>query len=53
MLDASKGLAPGDPARMAQRIIESVEESGSAAYGTWFTGIGKHYFNAKNPCSGL
>ena len=25
MLDASKGLAPGDPAKMAQRIIESVE----------------------------
>ena len=27
MLDASKGLAPGDPARMAQRIIESVEKN--------------------------
>lgn len=26
MLDASKGLAPGDPVRMAQRIIESVEK---------------------------
>lgn len=26
MLDASKGLAPGDPAKMAQRIIESVEK---------------------------
>ncbi|MDO4541364.1 MAG: SDR family oxidoreductase [Bacillota bacterium] len=26
MLDASKGLAPGDPVRMAQRIIESVEQ---------------------------
>lgn len=25
MLDASKGLAPGDPVRMAERIIESVE----------------------------
>lgn len=25
MLDASKGLAPSDPARMAERIIESVE----------------------------
>ncbi len=25
MLDASQGLAPGDPARMAARIIESVE----------------------------
>lgn len=25
MLDASKGLAPGDPAKMAQRIIESVD----------------------------
>lgn len=25
MLDASKGLAPGDPARMAERIIESVD----------------------------
>ena len=25
MLDASKGLAPGDPVKMAQRIIESVE----------------------------
>lgn len=25
MLDISKGLAPGDPVRMAQRIIESVE----------------------------
>ncbi len=25
MLDASKGLAPGDPAKMAQRIIESAE----------------------------
>ena len=24
MLDASKGLAPGDPAKMAERIIESV-----------------------------
>lgn len=27
MLDASKGLAPGDPAKMAQRIIESVDKS--------------------------
>lgn len=27
MLDASKGLAPGDPAKMAQRIIESVDIS--------------------------
>ncbi|WCM63791.1 hypothetical protein [Paenibacillus polymyxa] len=26
MLDASKGPAPGDPARMAARIIESVEK---------------------------
>lgn len=26
MLDASKGLAPGDPVKMAQRIIESVEK---------------------------
>ena len=26
MLDASKGLAPGDPARMAARIIESVDK---------------------------
>ena len=26
MLDASKGLAPGDPAKMAQRIIESVDK---------------------------
>lgn len=26
MLDASKGLAPGDPARMAERIIESVDK---------------------------
>ena len=25
MLDASKGLAPGDPTKMAQRIIESVD----------------------------
>ena len=25
MLDASKGLAPGDPVKMAQRIIESVD----------------------------
>lgn len=25
MLDASKGLAPGDPARMAERMIESVD----------------------------
>ena len=25
MLDASKGLVPGDPAKMAQRIIESVD----------------------------
>ena len=25
MLDISKGLTPGDPVRMAQRIIESVE----------------------------
>lgn len=25
MLDASKGLAPGDPVRMAERIIESVD----------------------------
>jgi NAD(P)-dependent dehydrogenase (short-subunit alcohol dehydrogenase family) len=25
MLDASKGLAPGDPAKMAERIIESVD----------------------------
>ncbi len=27
MLDASKGLAPGDPAKMAQRIIESVDQN--------------------------
>lgn len=27
MLDASKGLAPGDPAKMAQRIIESVDKN--------------------------
>lgn len=27
MLDASKGLAPGDPAKMAQRIIESVDKT--------------------------
>lgn len=27
MLDASKGLAPGDPAKMAARIIESVDKS--------------------------
>lgn len=27
MLDASKGLAPGDPAKMAARIIESVNQS--------------------------
>jgi NAD(P)-dependent dehydrogenase (short-subunit alcohol dehydrogenase family) len=26
MLDASKGLAPGDPAKMAERIIESVDK---------------------------
>ena len=26
MLDASKGLAPGDPVRMAKRIIESVDK---------------------------
>lgn len=26
MLDSSKGLAPGDPARMAERIIESVDK---------------------------
>ncbi|MFK4342640.1 NAD(P)-dependent dehydrogenase (short-subunit alcohol dehydrogenase family) [Paenibacillus sp. RC62] len=26
MLDASNGLAPGDPVRMASRIIESVEQ---------------------------
>lgn len=26
MLDASKGLAPGDPVKMAERIIESVEK---------------------------
>ncbi len=26
MLDASKGLAPGDPAKMARRIIESVDK---------------------------
>lgn len=26
MLDASKGLAPGDPTRMAERIIESVDK---------------------------
>lgn len=26
MLDASKGLAPGDPVRMAERIIESVDQ---------------------------
>ncbi len=25
MLDASKGLAPGDPAKMAQRIIENID----------------------------
>lgn len=27
MLDASKGLAPGDPVKMAERMIESVEKS--------------------------
>lgn len=27
MLDASKGLAPGDPAKMATRIIESVDKN--------------------------
>ncbi|MCD7958906.1 MAG: SDR family oxidoreductase [Ruminococcus sp.] len=27
MLDASKGLAPGDPTKMAQRIIESTEKN--------------------------
>lgn len=27
MLDPSKGLAPGDPAKMAERIIESVEKN--------------------------
>jgi hypothetical protein len=27
MLDASKGLAPGDPSRMAARIIESVDKN--------------------------
>ena len=27
MLDASKGLAPGDPAKMAQRIIESADKN--------------------------
>jgi len=27
MLDASKGLAPGDPAKMAGRIIESVDKT--------------------------
>lgn len=27
MLDASKGLAPGDPARMVSRIIESVDKN--------------------------
>ena len=27
MLDASKGLAPGDPKKMAQRIIESTEKT--------------------------
>jgi hypothetical protein len=26
MLDASKGLAPGDPEKMAARIIESVDK---------------------------
>lgn len=26
MLDASKGLAPGDPVKMAERIIESVDK---------------------------
>ena len=27
MLDATKGLAPGDPAKMAARIIESVDKA--------------------------
>lgn len=27
MLDSSKGLAPGDPAKMAERIIESVDKT--------------------------
>jgi len=27
MLDHSKGLAPGDPVKMAQRIIESVNKN--------------------------
>lgn len=30
MLDASKGLAPGSPSKMAQRIIESVDRSSAA-----------------------
>lgn len=27
MLDPSKGLAPGDPVKMAERIIESVDQN--------------------------
>lgn len=30
MLDASKGLAPGDPVKMAERIIESVDKDPAA-----------------------
>ncbi len=43
MLDASKGLAPGSPVKMAERIIESVDKSPcSASYGTWFSGASCH-----------
>lgn len=50
MLDASKGLAPGDPVRMAERIIESVDREpaplrmvlGSQALSTTLTRLKEH-----------
>jgi NAD(P)-dependent dehydrogenase (short-subunit alcohol dehydrogenase family) len=36
------GLAPGDPARMAARIIESVDVEPAPAHGARLTGAGRH-----------
>ena len=44
MLDPKNGLAAGDPARMAARIIESVDvEPGAAANDSRLTGAGEHH----------
>lgn len=43
MLDSKNGLAPGHPARMASRIIESVDvEPAPLRMVAWLTGAGRH-----------